>query len=141
MLRNLADADDFFLDSISRVQLDHYTLGRVALIGDSAYGNTLGGFGTGLAMVGAYVLAGELALAGGDHRAAFERYDAVLHPYAKAARKVNAGPFMAPPTKLRIRLRNWTFNNRLMYKLMMKMTDDFANDVELPDYPDLVAAR
>ena len=36
-----------------------------------AYGDTLGGFGTGLAIVGAYVLAGELAAAGGDHRTAF----------------------------------------------------------------------
>ena len=45
-----------------------YTKGRVALVGDSAYGNTLGGFGTGLAVVGAYVIAGELAIADGDSR-------------------------------------------------------------------------
>lgn len=135
MLTRLDEVDDFFLDSIGRVQMDTYTKGRVALVGDSAYGNTLGGFGTGLAMVGAYVLAGELAIADGDHRAAFARYDTVMHPYAKVARKVNAGPFMAPPSKMRIRLRNWTFNNRLMFRMMMKMTDDFANDVELRDYP------
>ncbi|WP_029138099.1 FAD-dependent monooxygenase [Nakamurella lactea] len=135
MLARLDDADDFFFDSIARVQMDGYTKGRVALVGDSAYGNTLGGFGTGLAMVGAYVLAGELAVADGDHRVAFERYDAIMHPYAKIARKGNAGPFMAPKTKRRIRLRNWTFTNRLSFRLMMKMTDNYANDVELRDYP------
>jgi 2-polyprenyl-6-methoxyphenol hydroxylase-like FAD-dependent oxidoreductase len=110
----------------------------VALVGDSAYGNTLGGFGTGLAMVGAYVLAGELAKANGDHRMAYPRYDVVMHPYAKIARKGSAGPFMAPRTALRIRLRNWIFTNRLMFKLMMKMTDSYANDVQLQDYPNQV---
>jgi 2-polyprenyl-6-methoxyphenol hydroxylase-like FAD-dependent oxidoreductase len=138
MLGRLDGADDFFLDSIGRVQMDSYTRGRIALVGDSAYGNTLGGFGTGLAMVGAYVLAGELAKVDGDHRIAYPRYDAVMHPYAKIARKGNAGPFMAPRTALRIRLRNWTFTNRVTFKLMMKMTDSFANDVHLLDYPNLV---
>ncbi len=138
MLGRLDDADDFFLDSISRVQMETYTEGRVALVGDSAYGNTLGGFGTGLAMVGAYVLAGELATVNGDHRMAYPRYDEVMHPYAKIARKGSAGPFMAPRTALRIRLRNWIFTNRLMFKLMMKMTDSYANDVQLQDYPNQV---
>ena len=83
MLSRLADAPEFYLDSISRTALDHYTTGRVALIGDAAYGNTLGGFGTGLALVGAYVLAGELAAAGGDHHLAFARYNHQMHQYAR----------------------------------------------------------
>ncbi|MDP4510776.1 Rossmann-fold NAD(P)-binding domain-containing protein [Nonomuraea turcica] len=61
-------AGDVYLDSISQVRIDRYSKGRVVLLGDSAYGNTLGGFGTGLAVVGAYVLAGELAAVGGDMR-------------------------------------------------------------------------
>jgi 2-polyprenyl-6-methoxyphenol hydroxylase-like FAD-dependent oxidoreductase len=39
--------------TMSRATLDHYSTGRVALVGDSAWGNALGGFGTGLALVGA----------------------------------------------------------------------------------------
>ncbi|MDF3306362.1 hypothetical protein P3H15_15135 [Rhodococcus sp. T2V] len=58
LLAHLDDAPDFYLDSIARVEADTYTAGRVALLGDAAYGNTLGGFGTGLALVGAHVLAG-----------------------------------------------------------------------------------
>ncbi len=73
LLATLPDQDDFYLDSISRVHVDQHTKGRFALVGDAAYGNTLGGFGTGLALVGAHVLAGELALAEGDHQVAFER--------------------------------------------------------------------
>lgn len=135
MLDRLDDVDDFYFDSISRVHMDAYTQGRIALVGDSAYGNTLGGFGTGLAMVGAYVLAGELALAHGDHRQAFAKYDESMLRYSKVARKTNAGPFMAPPSRFRIKMRNWNFTNRLAFKMMMKLTDMFANDIDLRDYP------
>lgn len=135
MLSRLADAPEFYLDSISRTDLDHYTTGRVALIGDAAYGNTLGGFGTGLALVGAYVLAGELAAAGGDHHLAFARYNHQMHQYAKIARKGSAGPFLAPPTPARIRLRNWTFRFSLPLRLMMTVTNRYATDIDLRDYP------
>ncbi|MFC7642311.1 hypothetical protein ACFQX6_16170 [Streptosporangium lutulentum] len=63
LMDRVPGAREFHLDSISRVEIDHYASGRVALIGDAAYGNTLAGFGSGLAIVGAYVLAGELAAA------------------------------------------------------------------------------
>lgn len=135
MLDRLPDQREFYLDGISRVRMDGYTRGRVVLVGDSAYGNTLGGFGTGLAIVAAYVLAGELDAAGGDHGRAFARYDTLMHRYAKVARSGNAGPFLAPPTRLRLRLRNAMFTNRLAYRVMMRMTDAFATDIDLPDYP------
>ncbi|NUW46343.1 FAD-dependent monooxygenase [Nonomuraea rhodomycinica] len=129
---------DFYLDSISRVKIDRYSEGRVALVGDAAYANTLGGFGSGLALVGAYVLAGELAAAGGDHRVAFQRYEEGFREYAKVSEKGNAGPWLAPPSAARIRMRNWTFKVGFLLKLMMKMTDDFAENITLKDYPSLV---
>ncbi|MCA2221720.1 FAD-dependent monooxygenase [Nonomuraea aurantiaca] len=129
---------DFYLDSISRVKIDRYSQGRVALLGDAAYANTLGGFGSGLALVGAYVLAGELAVADGDHRVAFRRYEEGFREYAKVSEKGNAGPWLAPPSKGRIRMRNWMFKASFTLKLMMKMADDFAEDITLKDYPSLV---
>jgi 2-polyprenyl-6-methoxyphenol hydroxylase-like FAD-dependent oxidoreductase len=131
----LSGASEFYLDSISRVEIDHYARGRVVLLGDAAYGNTLGGFGTGLAVVGAYVLAGELAAAGGDHRTAFRRYEEQLRGYAKVARKGNAGPFLAPPTQARITMRNQMFKRRLLLKSMLWTADRFASDIDLADYP------
>ncbi|WP_280427927.1 FAD-dependent monooxygenase [Nocardia brasiliensis] len=140
MLGEMRDFDDFYLDTLSLVRLKgHYTEGRVALVGDAGYGNTLGGFGTGLAVVGAYVLAGELAVAGGDYDVAFARYDEIMRGYAKIAGNSNAGRFLAPKTALGIRLRNWFFNSRL-FTLMLKYTDKVANDIDLRDYPSLVAA-
>ncbi|RKT55113.1 FAD-dependent monooxygenase [Saccharothrix australiensis] len=131
----LAGTTSVHLDSISRVETDRYARGRVVLLGDAGYGNTLAGFGTGLAVVGAYVLAGELQAAGGDHRTAFRRYGERLRGLAKVARRANAGPFLAPRSRARIRLRNGLFNSRPLVSLLLKTTDRFATDPDLPDYP------
>jgi 2-polyprenyl-6-methoxyphenol hydroxylase-like FAD-dependent oxidoreductase len=135
LVDGLSRATSFYLDSISRVEIDRYSTGRVVLLGDAAYGNTLGGFGTGLAIVGAYVLAGELLTAGGDHRVAFRRYEEDFRSYAKIARRANAGPFLAPPTRMRMKLRDWTFKSRFLLGLMLKMTDKFATGIDLKNYP------
>ncbi|MGW4062954.1 FAD-dependent monooxygenase [Amycolatopsis sp. NPDC004747] len=134
LVARIPQAREFHLDSLSRVTIDRYSRGRVVLLGDAAYGNTLGGFGTGLAVVGAYVLAGELRAAGGDHRIAFARYEELMRGYAKVSQRGSAGPFLAPPSPLRIRLRDWTFKSRFLLRLLLKATDRFATDIELPDY-------
>ncbi|KAB8196690.1 FAD-dependent oxidoreductase [Nonomuraea phyllanthi] len=126
---------DVYLDSISMVRMDRYSKGRVVLLGDAAYGNTLGGFGSGLAVVGAYVLAGELKRAGGDHRVAFAHYDELMRTYSKVARSGNnAGSFLAPATRRGIRMRNWMFKSSFLLGLMLKMTDKFATRIQLRDY-------
>ena len=57
-------APDLYFDSVSKVKMDNWSRGRIALLGDAGYcPSSLSGMGTGLALVGAYVLAGELATA------------------------------------------------------------------------------
>ena len=135
LMERLDDAQELYLDSLSKAWIDRYAQGRVILLGDAAYGNTLGGFGTGLAMVGAYVLAGELAAADGDHTAAFRRYEQRMRPYAKIAKSGSAGAFLAPPTRAQMWTRNLTFRSRLLLRAMLKLTDAFATRIDLPDYP------
>ncbi|MCW4457258.1 FAD-dependent monooxygenase [Microbacterium sp. MPKO10] len=130
-------ASDFYLDSLTRSRMRSFTTGRSALVGDAGYANTLGGFGTGLALVGAYVLAGELASNRGDHEAAFASYNRRMAKPAKAARSGNAGLFLAPRTEAGIRMRNRIFTNPLLYRSMLWMTDRFATDDRIPTY-DLV---
>lgn len=134
LLASLPDARTFYLDAIGRVTTDRYASGRVALVGDSAYGNTLGGFGTGLALVGAYVLAGELLRAGGDYTVAYARYEAKFRGYAKVSQKVNAGRLLAPRTRLGMRLRNYLFSASFLFRPLMMLSDRFATDIELEDY-------
>jgi 2-polyprenyl-6-methoxyphenol hydroxylase-like FAD-dependent oxidoreductase len=141
MLAELGHLDDFYLDAIAQVRMKgQYTSGRAALVGDAAYANTLGGFGTGLAVVGAYVLAGELAVADGDHTVAYARYDEIMRRYAKIAGNTNTGRFLAPKTALGIRARNWFLGSR-WFDVMVKYGDNAAKDDDLADYPALVGAR
>ncbi|CCH31007.1 FAD-dependent monooxygenase [Actinosynnema sp. NPDC047251] len=135
LMASIGDATSVYVDAICRVETTTYAKGRVALLGDAGYGNTLGGFGSGLAIVGAYVLAGELAAADGDHRVAFARYEERLRGLTKVTRKANAGPFLAPGTAFRIRMRNGMFNSRLMMRVMLRMSDRMATDPGLPPYP------
>jgi 2-polyprenyl-6-methoxyphenol hydroxylase-like FAD-dependent oxidoreductase len=127
-------APDFYLDALSRTRMSAFARGRTALVGDAGYANTLGGFGTGLALLGAYVLAGELVRAGGDHEAAFAAYDRRMRKPTRIARSGNAGAFLAPPTERRIRLRNRTFTNPVLRRTMLWLTDAFATDDSIPDY-------
>ncbi|MFI6868529.1 FAD-dependent monooxygenase [Nocardia sp. NPDC050406] len=139
MLAELRTLDTFYLDSISQVKMDTFVKGRVALLGDAAYGNTLAGFGTGLAVVGAYVLAGELATAAGDHAGAFARYQEIMKRYGRMIDGSNPGPFLAPKTALGIRARNW-FLGSWAFDLMLKYSDKAANDIDLKNYPEIVSA-
>src|SRR5215472_2895978 len=77
LLAAMQQAPDFYFDSVSQVHLDRWSAGRAALIGSAA--------------VAAYVLAGELAAAGGDHRAAFGRYEQLLRPYVTKGQKQALG--------------------------------------------------
>ncbi|WP_377268093.1 FAD-dependent monooxygenase [Peterkaempfera sp. SMS 1(5)a] len=81
-LEHMWEAPDFHFDSMSQIRMDSWSKGRVVLLGDAGYcGSPLSGQGTSMAMVGAYVLAGELKAAGGDHRVAFARYERELREY------------------------------------------------------------
>ncbi|MEU1208046.1 FAD-dependent monooxygenase [Nocardia sp. NPDC005825] len=138
MLADLPHLDGFYLDSLSKVTMKNFVSGRVALVGDAGYGNTLAGFGTGLAVVGAYVLAGELAVADGDHTVAFARYEDIMKRYLRKADDARPGPFLAPKTALGLRLRNW-FLGSWAFDMMLKYADSAKNDIELLDYPALVS--
>lgn len=134
LMSKVPQSEGFYFDAIARVDIDHYSKGRVALLGDAAYGNTLGGFGTGLALVGAYVLAGEMLAARGDHRVAFASYEAGFRDYAKVTKQGSAGPFLAPGTKARLKMRDWTFKFGFLLRMMLKLTDKFATRIDLKDY-------
>jgi 2-polyprenyl-6-methoxyphenol hydroxylase-like FAD-dependent oxidoreductase len=140
LLDRLPAAESVYVDSISRVSMDRWSVGRIALVGDAAYGSTLAGFGSGLAVVGAYVLAGELLVAGGDHRVAFRRYEEEFRSYAGVGEKLRPGAVLAPRTRFGMRLRNLMFRTAGLMKPMMWVTDRFATAVELRDYPAMARA-
>ena len=62
--------------------MDNWYKGRITLVGDACYcPSLLSGKGSTLAMVGAYILAGELKQANGDYKTAFEQYEIIFKPF------------------------------------------------------------
>ncbi|MFB9833702.1 FAD-dependent monooxygenase [Actinoallomurus acaciae] len=135
LLAGLRDAPELYFDSISRAQAPAWSSGRTALLGDAAWGLTLGGMGVGTGIVGAYVLAGELASAGGDHRAGFTAYENRMRPYAaRWQRGANPGRFLAPASAVGLRSRNALFGTRLFQRLLVSSSRSMATDADLPEY-------
>lgn len=84
LLEAMKSAHDFYLGSFAQVKMSHWTKGRTVLVGDAAYcPSPYTGQGTSLAIVGAYVLAYELALRPEHHTEAFARYEARMRPYVE----------------------------------------------------------
>ncbi|MEV6886550.1 FAD-dependent monooxygenase [Streptomyces sp. NPDC051135] len=89
ILAHLDDTPDFYLDQVAQVTMDRWSSGRVGLLGDAAFSSSpMSGQGTGLALVGAYVLAGELAAAGWHPDAGFARYEARMRPFVEANQEI-----------------------------------------------------
>ena len=111
ILETLDRSTDFYFDRISQIRMEgqHWSHGRIVLLGDAAFCVSLmAGEGSSLAMTAAYILAGELHRANGDYATAFARYQQLFAPFVEEKQKVAlrfAGWF-APPSHLAIFLRN-----------------------------------
>ncbi|MEO3810817.1 FAD-dependent monooxygenase [Sphaerisporangium sp. B11E5] len=108
LLEAMPDAPDFYFDAICQVHVDRWWRGRVALLGDAGYcGSPLAGLGTSMSLVGAYVLAGELASTPEDHEAAFARYQDEMRDYVARCVRLPPGGVngFAPRSQLMISLR------------------------------------
>jgi 2-polyprenyl-6-methoxyphenol hydroxylase-like FAD-dependent oxidoreductase len=130
--------DDLYFDRVSQIRMPHWSKGRVALVGDAAYCvSLLAGQGSALAMLGAYVLAGELAKVDGDHLIAFANYERILRGYIEGKQKA-AGRFasaFAPKTRWGLYFRNQVLNAASIPGLArLLLGRDIVDTMQLPDY-------
>lgn len=101
-------ADDIYFDAMEQIFMPRWSVGRVAVVGDAAYGPSFfSGQGTSLALVGAYVLAGELAIHA-SHADAFRAYDDTARSFVEGnqATARDGGNTMAPDTPAKLWMRN-----------------------------------
>jgi 2-polyprenyl-6-methoxyphenol hydroxylase-like FAD-dependent oxidoreductase len=107
LLTEMNAADDFYFDSISQIVMDSWTKDRVTLVGDAGYspGPAVGG-GTSIAMVGAYVLAQELAEAGRNYQTGLRAYEDRMRELAAKARRIGHTTMstLIPRTGIQVRL-------------------------------------
>ena len=84
LLAAMQAATDFYFDELSQITMPTWSTGRVALVGDAGYcASPMSGRGTSQALLGAYVLAGELSTQD-SHEQAFANYETALHAYVTA---------------------------------------------------------
>lgn len=144
LLAAASQADDFYLDAFLQVHMDTWSSGRVTLCGDAGYcASPLSGMGTSLALVGAYVLAGELGAAETGLpmdrvHDALARYATVMRPYVGKCQDLPAGlDGYAPMSKSDIVItaavmrwmQRWPFRSYAARKFFAT-----ADSIDLPDY-------
>jgi 2-polyprenyl-6-methoxyphenol hydroxylase-like FAD-dependent oxidoreductase len=108
LVQAMSEADDLFFDVVSQIHMPTWSRGRVALVGDAAYATSfLSGQGSSVALVGAYVLAGELATYA-DHTEAFTAYEQRIRGFVEQNQAlVDTGrSSLAPDTQELIDARN-----------------------------------
>lgn len=138
IMRALVGAEAIYFDRMSQIKMPRWRKGRVALLGDAAAAvSLLAGEGTGLAMIEAYVLAGELHRANGDYRVAFPAYEDRLRPLLETKQRSaeNFASTFVPSTDLGVWFRNQAS------KLMsipgasdLMLGNSLKDDLDLPDY-------
>jgi 2-polyprenyl-6-methoxyphenol hydroxylase-like FAD-dependent oxidoreductase len=118
---------------------------RVVLVGDAAHCvSLLAGEGAGLAMAGAYILAGELKKKKGELESVFQNYESILKPEILRKQTIAekfASTFV-PQSRFKIWIRN-TFTNLMFLPFISKtFIDRYMSDhVQLPDYGPLDLSR
>ena len=81
LLGMMPSAPDYYFDAAAQIRMDHWSQGRVVLVGDAGYcASPMSGQGASLALIGAYVL-GELAAASGAYQTAFQQYEKEMRPF------------------------------------------------------------
>ncbi|KAH7382483.1 hypothetical protein DE146DRAFT_228642 [Phaeosphaeria sp. MPI-PUGE-AT-0046c] len=92
VIKGMWDDDEFYMQQIAQVKMPEWYKGHVALVGDAGYcPSPISGVGTGAAIVGAYVLAGELSRSPDDVPTALKRYDATARPFVERVQKIIPG--------------------------------------------------
>ncbi|KAF9887199.1 hypothetical protein FE257_010453 [Aspergillus nanangensis] len=157
ILSAMTHAEDFYCERLGLVQMESWSSGRVTLLGDAAYcPSALTGMGTTAAMVGAYVLAGEIGkkTVGGRTSSsqaisvALKSYEDILRPFTDQLQKgLSDGKnvwSMFPTSAWGILVFNCIVAVAAFLRLDVIAQWILREDIkgwELPDYEEMVKGR
>ena len=138
ILQRLDEVQELYFDHVSQVVAPTWSSGRSVLVGDAAFcPSLLAGQGSALAIVAAYVLAGELARAEGHIEEAFAAYERGLRPYI-ATKQAGAARFasaFAPRTAFGVWFRNLVIQSFAIPGLAkLAVGREMIDRLRLPDY-------
>jgi len=143
LLAAAATAEDFYFDTFAQVHMPTISQGRVTLAGDAGYcASPLSGMGTSLALVGGYVLAGELghadSLDADKVQEALRCYESVMRPYIDRCQDLPNGidgylPKSASDIAITAVVMKWM--QRWPFRpIAERKWFTIADAIELPDY-------
>lgn len=139
ILEELDRTHELYFDRVSLIKMERWSRGRVALVGDAAFCVSLvAGQGSALAMISAYVLAGELADADGRYEQAFDKYEAFLRAYIDTKQRgaERFAAVFAPKTHWGLWFRNQMIKTFAIPGLArFAVGRDIIDTLQLPDYP------
>ena len=138
ILEELDRTESLYFDRVSQIKMEHWSRGRIALVGDAAFCVSLmAGQGSALAITAAYVMAGELVKAAGRHEEAFHSYEALLRGYidSKQEGAERFSSAFAPRTRWGLVLRNQVIKACAIPGLSkLAFGRDIIDKLPLPDY-------
>lgn len=138
IFERMDEVKDIYFDSVSQIQMKHWSKGRVALIGDAgACPSLLAGEGTGLAIIEAYVLANEIHKAGDDYAKAFENYEKALKKFVEGKQKSanRFANFFAPKNRFSVYLGNLGVRlSDVPFFARRFLGASLRDDIKLPEY-------
>ena len=141
--RGLDKCDDFYAHELAQIKLPSLSSGRVVLLGDAGYApSPFSGQGTTLALIGAYVLAGELTRNETDTAAALKAYDEVMKSPITECQKLSPTmlSFFFPSSRLAVsvlRRSAWLLSTFKIVELMQRLMPEEKAGYTIPDYPEL----
>jgi len=114
VLQGMREASDFYLAQTAQIRLPTWSAGRIILTGDAAYcPSPPTGMGTVLAILGSYIIAGELSLNPADPEAAFRKYEERLRGYVEKAQYVPLAGYLPalgnPQSAWGVGVLRWVF--------------------------------
>jgi 2-polyprenyl-6-methoxyphenol hydroxylase-like FAD-dependent oxidoreductase len=139
-LTSMRESDDFYCSIFAQIRSPKLQSGRVVLMGDAGYATP--GIGTSLAIMGGYVLAGELLSRSGDVHAAAKAYENLMQPFVKSQQgNDNVMQYLNPQTAWGLYIRDLIlglFTGLRIDRLFLWATAVLGikeKQLETPDYP------
>ncbi|KAG5927020.1 hypothetical protein E4U42_002703 [Claviceps africana] len=142
LIEDMRESDDFYLQPLTQVRSKIWSKGRVVLLGDAGYAPTpLTGMGTSLALIGAHILAGEMAKRPDDPAGAFAAYEAVFRPFVEETQQVPWGvpgvAFHKKAWEIKIVQYLLWLSTKLRLDKLMQMSTFKQEGWKIPAYPEL----
>lgn len=150
LMKSMEDADDFYCERLGLVKLEPWSRGRVTLVGDAAYCPTvLTGMGTTSAVVGAYILAGEIGKSYGTCEGtslsmALKAYEIKFRPFMNGLQKGvlenSSRQWDMLGSAFNVAVINWVFSVASYFRLggWMFGINETVKGWELPRYEGLL---